>query len=79
MPSIEELREKARAHAKQLDAVHWAKTSELKARWGIDEEIILAIPRADLPYLEFGDSNARRYDPCDVEAYERTHKGAAAA
>lgn len=74
MPSIETLRERAKAHARQLEAVLWLKTSDLVARWGIDSAEILAVPRAELPYLEFGASRARRYDPRDVEAYEQSHK-----
>lgn len=74
VPSIETLRARAREHAKQLDAVLWAKSSDLVARWGIEAEEIQKIPRTELPYLEFGASNARRYDPRDVEQYEQTHK-----
>lgn len=79
MPSIEELRARAREHSKQLEAVLFAKSSDLVARWGIDAEEILKIPRAELPYLEFGASNARRYNPLDVEAFEEKKKRGAAA
>jgi len=76
--TIKELRARAAAHAKQLDAVLWAKVSDLAARWGVDPETVLAIPRAELPYMTFGGSEARRYDPRDVEAYEQRHKQGAA-
>ncbi|HEY4306546.1 MAG TPA: hypothetical protein VGM82_18870 [Gemmatimonadaceae bacterium] len=32
------------------------------------------IARDKLPYLEFGGTNTRRYDPADVERYEQTAK-----
>ncbi|HEX6463952.1 MAG TPA: hypothetical protein VFZ98_05850 [Vicinamibacterales bacterium] len=74
MPTIDELRARAAEHAKQLGAVHWAKVSDLVARWNVDKDTILGIPRAELPYVEFGASNARRYDPRDVEAFEDRRK-----
>jgi hypothetical protein len=74
MPTIEQLRAKARENAKQLESVLWAKASDLSIRWGVDVETVHGIPRHELPYIEFGKSNARRYDPRDVEAYEGSHK-----
>jgi len=70
MASIEELRQRQREHARQLEAVNFVKTSDLVARWGWDVEVVLAIPREELPYLEYGKTRARRYDPRDVETYE---------
>ncbi len=79
MPSIEELRARKAEHAKQLEAVLYVKVSDLAARWNLDPEGVTKIPREELPYLEFGESDSRRYDPRDVEAYEeRKKKGVAA-
>lgn len=79
MKSIAELRAGAREHAKQIEAVIWLKTSDLVARWGVDAPSILAIPRPDLPYIEFGASKQRRYSPDDVTGYEQRAKQGEAA
>lgn len=79
MPSIDELRARQAEHAKQLESVFFVKTSALVARWDVDVETVLAIPRARLPYIEYGASESRRYDPRDVEAYEASAKSGAAA
>lgn len=52
----------------------WLKSADLAARWDVDPDTVTALPREQLPYLEFGKSKARRYDPRDVEAYEQTFK-----
>lgn len=77
MPSIEELRAARDAHAKQIEAVHWLTVQDLAARWGIAPGTVRKIPRDLLPYLPFGQSKQRRYDPRDVERYEETQKRAA--
>ena len=74
MPTIDELRARAAAHARQLEAVLWLKSSDLAARWGVDVDTVTALPRAELPYLEFGKSKTRRYNPDDVRAYEERAK-----
>jgi hypothetical protein len=77
MATIAELRARQQEHARQLEAVLFVKASELAARWNVDVDTVLNIPRAKLPFLEYGKSQTRRYDPRDVEAYERAEKGAA--
>lgn len=72
--SIEQLRERARAHTRRLEAVNWLGVSELAARWGISPDVVREIPRDRLPYLPFGASFIRRYDPRDVESYEEREK-----
>ena len=74
MPTIEELRASAAVHAKQLEAVHWLQVNDLAARWGISPGSVRKIPRDKLPYLLFGESNQRRFDPRDVERYESEQK-----
>ena len=74
MPTIDELRARAAEHARQLDAVLWLKVTDLAARWGVDPETVTAIAREELPYIQFGKSRTRRYDPRDVEAYESVAK-----
>lgn len=79
MATIAELRARQQEHARQLEAVFFAKASELAARWNVDVDTVLAIPRGELPYIEYGKTDTRRYDPRDVEAYEqRAKKGTAA-
>lgn len=78
MASIEELRARQREHARQLEAVFYVKTSDLAARWNIDVDEVLEISRDKLPYLEYGKTNSRRYDPRDVETYEDREKRGAA-
>jgi hypothetical protein len=74
MASIEEIRARQREHARQLDTVFFVKSSDLQARWNIDIEEVLDIPRSELPYLEHGKTKSRRYDPRDVDAYEQRKK-----
>lgn len=79
MPTLAEIRAAAREHAKQLAAVRYVTVQDLAARWGVDDDTVRAIPRFELPYLAFGKSGTRRFDPRDVEAYEeRVKKGEAA-
>lgn len=61
-------------HERQLEAATFLTVHELAARWGISEDAVRAIPAKALPYLPFGKSNRRRYDPRDVEAYEEAEK-----
>lgn len=79
MASIEELRAAARDHAKQLEAVQWLGVKDLAARWGVSPGTVRKVPRDQLPYLTFGDSDWRRYDPRDVEQYEAHAKTGEAA
>lgn len=72
------IRAAAREHARQLEAVEWPGVPELQARWRIGAATIRLIPRDKLPFLTFGKSDVRRYDPRDVEAYEQTEKRGAA-
>lgn len=74
MPTIDDLRAEARAHARQLEAVHWLGVSDLAARWGVSPATVRKIDPAKLPYLPFGESRVRRYDPRDVEQYEAQEK-----
>ena len=76
--TLAELRAEAREHAKQLEAVRFLTAQELAARWGVDDETVKAIPHAELPYLTMGKSRMRRYDPRDVETFERKQKEPAA-
>lgn len=79
MKPIAELREAARGHARELDAVLWLSVSDLVARWGVDADSVRSIPRTALPYLELGKGHRRRFDPRDVEAYELSAKQGTAA
>lgn len=79
MPTIDELRAQSAEHARQIESVHWLTVNDLAARWGISPGTIRKIPRAGLPYLLFGQSQQRRYDPRDVEQYEAEQKRAAYA
>lgn len=79
MPTIEELRARQKEHARQLESVLFVKANELAARWSVDVDTVLTIPREDLPFIEYGKSKSRRYDPRDVEAYEQRAKQGNAA
>lgn len=68
------LREAARQHARQIEAVQWLGVQDLAGRWGVGVGTVRKIPRDVLPYLELGDSHIRRYDPRDVESYESVAK-----
>jgi len=77
MASIDELRAARDAHAKQIEAVNWLTVQDLAARWHVAPGTVRKVPRSTLPYLLFGASNQRRYDPRDVERYEDVQKHAA--
>lgn len=66
-------------HQQQLEARSWPGVKDLSARWGISRALVRAIPRERLPYLTFGQSDVRRYDPVDIAAYEEREKRGAAA
>ena len=74
MTTILEMREKAAEHARQLESVHWLDVEDLAARWGVSKSTVREISRDALPYLTFGKTLRRRYDPEDVLAYEATQK-----
>jgi hypothetical protein len=78
MATLAELRERAKQHARHIDAVVYVTVQDLAARWGVDDETVRLIPREQLPYLEFGKSRMRRYNPDDVLAYEASAKAGAA-
>ncbi len=75
---MSELREAAKAHSRQLEAVLWLSVGDLAVRWGVSPKTVRKVDRAALPYLALGESNVRRYDPRDVEAYEDKSKRGAA-
>lgn len=62
------------AHTLQLASARWMTVQQLAARWKLARATVRGIPRDRLPYITFGSSNVRRYDPVDVEAFERTAK-----
>lgn len=72
MNDLSGVRAAAAAHDEQIQASTWLKTLDLMKRWGVSRDVVLAIPRDRLPYLEFGKTNMRRFNPADVEAYEAT-------
>ena len=74
MTRLAEIRAQAREHAKQLEAVRFLTVQDLEARWGVGDDVVRAIPRAELPYLVFGKNGMRRFDPRDVERYEDLQK-----
>ena len=76
---MSQLREAAKAHSRQIDAVLWLTVADLAVRWGVSTKTVRKIPRASLPYLELGSSHVRRFDPRDVEAYEAESKRGSAA
>lgn len=66
--------EGAEMHERRLAAARWWRVRHLCQRWDVGRKTVYAIPRASLPYIEYGDSKQRRYDPRDVEQYEQAAK-----
>lgn len=66
-------------HERQLQAPGWPGVKDLADRWGVSRRNVRKIPREKLPYLSFGDSDIRKYDPADVAAFEEREKRGAAA
>jgi hypothetical protein len=79
MPDLNEIQAAAAEHTRRLAAARFATVQILAKRWGVSEDTVRAIPRAQLPYMEFGESHMRRYDPADVAAYEALSKDGKAA
>lgn len=82
MPDDATIKARAREHQRALTETRFLSVRELAARWHVGETLVRDIPAADLPYLEFGNGTQkrrRRFDPADVERYERQHRRAAAA
>ena len=73
-PPLDEIRARAHEHAKQIESVHWLGVKELATHWGVSAATVRKIPRAQLPYLLFGESAIRRYEPRDIEQFETTMK-----
>lgn len=78
MATLEELRAKAALHTRQLESVHWLGVEALAVRWGVSKGTVRKIARQALPYLTFGETMIRRFDPRDVETYEAEMKRGAA-
>lgn len=67
-------------HERQLQARGWPGVPDLARKWGVSRATVRKIDRAKLPYLSFGNSDMRRYDPVDIAAFEeRGKRGEAAA
>lgn len=66
-------------HQAQIVARSWPGVPDLAARWGVSRATVRKIPRDRLPYLDFGGTHIRRYDPADVASYEEREKQGAAA
>jgi hypothetical protein len=77
--TVAEIRAEAAQHARQIEAVKFLTVQELADRWRVDDETVRKIDRTELPFLEFGKSRMRRYDPREVERYEQQGKGESAA
>lgn len=66
-------------HEQQLQARGWPGVPFLARRWGVSSKVVRDIPRDRLPYISFGQSDMRRYDPADIAAFEEREKRGAAA
>lgn len=66
-------------HERQLQAQGWPGVPELAAKWGVSRATVRKIARERLPYLEFGGTHIRRYDPADIVAFEEREKAGVAA
>lgn len=76
MPTLDELRAKAKAHQDSIDRdTRFFDVNTLAKRWGVSPTTVRAIPSASLPFLNVGaglQRERRRYHPSDVAAYEAT-------
>lgn len=72
MPTVSEIRERAKLHEEELDSLKWFTVSQLAARWRLSESTVREIPASELRFKEFGNGQKRRrrYKPSWVEAYE---------
>jgi hypothetical protein len=70
MTNAEEIRARARAHARQIEAVLWMTAQDLAVRWGVSVGFVRKIDPKQLPYMTLGSSRVRRYHPDDVAAFE---------
>lgn len=72
-PSLAEIRAGAQQHAAELEERRaYLSVAQVAARIQMSETYVRDIPRADLPYVEFGHGlklRRRRYRPADVDAY----------
>lgn len=66
-------------HQQQLEARGWPGVKQLADRWHVSRATVRKIPREKLPYISFGDSDVRRYDPADVALFEEREKQGVAA
>lgn len=61
-------------HEAQLRAARWYTPRQLAERWNCSVGLIYGLPRTDLPYTQLGTGARRlhrRYNPEDVQAFER--------
>lgn len=74
-----DVRHEAMAHATQIEAARWLGVPELAERWAVSRTSVRKIPRDQLPYITFGGTSVRRYNPADVAHFESTAKWGASA
>jgi len=74
--SLAPYRERARAHAAEIDlSIVYLTVNDLAKRWKVSPSTVRDIPRDLLPYTEFGSGvklKRRRYHPDDMIAFEAT-------
>lgn len=74
MADLTEIRAKAAAHSRALDAkFRFLTVQDLAARWGCSESTVRDIPLTALPYTTVGRGKIRphrRYNPEHVAAHE---------
>jgi len=82
MNDLATIRARAAEHQRELTERQFLTVGQLAARWNVAPSTVRDIPADELPFLEFGRGlklRRRRYDPSDVEAYERSHRRGRAA
>jgi hypothetical protein len=71
-------RDRASQHERELEVgLTYLTIQDLAARWQVSRATVRAIPRDELPYIEFGQGallKRRRYDPRAVAEYERVRQ-----
>lgn len=73
MPTIDELRARAREHEDEIESVQWFTIDELAKRWRISAATVRTISFDELKFKEFGKGEKkkrRRFRSDWVAAYE---------
>lgn len=81
MPTIDEIRARAREHEDEIESLQWFTVDDLAKRWRISGATVRTIPKTELQFKEFGQGEhkkRRRFRSDWVESYENASGRSAA-